>query len=79
MAKVRGPSVPLAPSGAAWIGMQKGEDIWKDVTLTIALLALVQREGEALVLPADRVNAELLNGAGGLLQEMISNPFFGAL
>ncbi len=43
------------------------------------MLLPLQAAGETLVLPADKVNPEVLNGAGGVLQEMQSNPFFGAL
>eukprot|EP00197_Chlamydomonas_leiostraca_P003967 CAMPEP_0202869798 /NCGR_PEP_ID=MMETSP1391-20130828/13304_1 /ASSEMBLY_ACC=CAM_ASM_000867 /TAXON_ID=1034604 /ORGANISM="Chlamydomonas leiostraca, Strain SAG 11-49" /LENGTH=316 /DNA_ID=CAMNT_0049550181 /DNA_START=6 /DNA_END=956 /DNA_ORIENTATION=- len=36
-------------------------------------------EGEVLVLPGNKVNAEVLTGAVNLLVDMQQNPFFGAL
>lgn len=38
-----------------------------------------QKTDEALVMAADKVNMELLNGAGAALNEAITNPFFGVL
>ncbi|KXZ44062.1 hypothetical protein GPECTOR_74g676 [Gonium pectorale] len=38
-----------------------------------------EKTEEALVMGPERVNAELLNGAGGALNEALTNPFFGAL
>ncbi|KAG2444724.1 hypothetical protein HXX76_001468 [Chlamydomonas incerta] len=38
-----------------------------------------EKTDEALVMPADKVNMELLNGAGAALTEATTNPFFGVL
>ncbi|KAK9831953.1 hypothetical protein WJX81_002741 [Elliptochloris bilobata] len=49
----------------------------------VAVLELLgfarQAADDALVLPADKVNLELLQAAGGLLHDACTNPFFGAL
>lgn len=34
---------------------------------------------EFLVMPRDKVNVEILNAAGGELNNALTNPFFGAL
>ncbi len=36
-------------------------------------------EGEHLVMPEDKVDVELLNVAGGELNNALTNPFFGKL
>ncbi|KAG2448997.1 hypothetical protein HYH02_005751 [Chlamydomonas schloesseri] len=38
-----------------------------------------EKTDEALVMAADKVNLDLLNGAGAALNEAITNPFFGVL
>jgi hypothetical protein len=45
----------------------------------MAAVALLQAEGDALVLPADAVNQEVLTAAGAEIQNALTNPFFGAL
>jgi hypothetical protein len=40
---------------------------------------VVQDEGGMLVLPRDKVNLEVLNAAGGEINNALTNPFFGVL
>jgi hypothetical protein len=39
----------------------------------------VQEEGGALVLPRDKVSMDVLNAAGGEINNALTNPFFGVL
>jgi hypothetical protein len=39
----------------------------------------VQDEGGSLVLPRDKVQMEVLNAAGGEINNALTNPFFGVL
>jgi hypothetical protein len=42
-------------------------------------LLCFQDEGGMLVLPRDKVNMEVLNAAGGEINNALTNPFFGVL
>lgn len=39
----------------------------------------MQQSEEALTMPRDKVNMDILNGAGAALNEALTNPFFGVL
>ena len=41
--------------------------------------AHAQSNGEALAMPGDKVNVELLSGVCNVLNDAVTNPFFGAL
>ncbi len=48
---------------------------------SIVLITFVslQKTEEALTMAADKVNMDVLNGAGAALNDALTNPFFGAL
>jgi hypothetical protein len=48
------------------------------VTVVFSLCA-AQDEGSSLVLPQDKVQMEVLNAAGGEINNALTNPFFGVL
>lgn len=48
------------------------------VTVVFSLCA-AQDEGSSLVLPRDKVQMEVLNAAGGEINNALTNPFFGVL
>lgn len=48
------------------------------VTVILSLCA-AQDEGSSLVLPRDKVQMEVLNAAGGEINNALTNPFFGVL
>jgi hypothetical protein len=49
------------------------------VLAPLLLLLLLQEADGMLRLPRDKVNMEVLNSAGGEINNALSNPFFGVL
>lgn len=47
--------------------------------LPLCGVCVVQDEGGSLVLARDKVNMEVLNAAGGEINNALTNPFFGVL
>ena len=47
--------------------------------MSLYYLCDVQEKDGVLVLAAEQVNMEVLNAAGGELNNAVTNPFFGAL
>lgn len=49
------------------------------LAVPIACLLCLQRGEEMLLMPRDKVNMDVLQGAAAVLNDALSNPFFGVL